>query len=267
MLKTMRINLRIFWDGAMLSYIALFRWLRPSTYIASKVLGPLFYMLFFVILGSYASASTDVSFYVVGNAMQMTAWSGIYGITMSIAGDRWEGTLPYLFGAPANRLVVFLGRAFIHVIDGYFGVILGFFYGITLMGLDLSNTNLGALALAVMITTISTSGLGLLLGCLSLMTRNVMFVNNTVFFALLLFSGANVDINSFPAWMQTISYSLPLTRGIQAARQIVQGASLSDVSGLLWAELIFGLIYVALGYYLFRWFEKQAKRKGTLEAV
>jgi len=67
--------------------------------------------------------------------------------------------------------------------------------------------------------------------------------------------------------MQTISYGLPLTRGIQAARQIVQGASFSDVSGLLAVELIYGFVYVALGYALFRWFEKQAKRKGTLEAV
>jgi ABC-2 type transport system permease protein len=267
MLKTTRLNIRLFWDGAILSYVALFRWLRPSTYIASKVFGPLVYMLFFVMLGSYATGSSDVSFYVVGNAIQMTAWSGIYGITMSITGDRWDGTLPYVFGFPANHVVVFLGRAFIHVIDGYFGVVLGFIYGITLMGLDLSNTNIGALALTVLITTISTSGLGMLLGCLSLMTRNVMFVNNTVFFAMLLFSGANVEIATFPAWMQTISYSLPLTRGIQAARQIVQGASLSDVSALLSAELIYGLTYVVLGYIFFRWFEKQAKRKGTLEAV
>ena len=267
MIATLRTNLRLFWDGALLSYIALFRWLRPSTYIASKVFGPLVYMLFFVLLGRYATGSSDVSFFVVGNAMQMTAWSGIYGITMSITGDRWDGTLPYVFGAPANRLVVFVGRAFIHVIDGYFGVVLGFTYGVTLMGLDLANTNLAALALAVLITTISTSGLGMLLGCLSLMTRNVMFVNNTVFFLMLLFSGANVDINTFPAWMQSISYTLPLTRGIQAARQIVAGASFSDVSALLSMELLYGLIYVTLGYAFFRWFERQAKRRGTLEAV
>ncbi len=267
MIASFRTNMRLFWDGAVLSYIALFRWLRPSTYIASKVFGPLVYMLFFVILGRYATGSTDASFYVIGNAMQMTAWSGIYGITMSITGDRWDGTLPYVFGAPANRLVVFLGRAFIHVIDGYFGVVLGFIYGVTLMGLDLSNTHLGALATAILITTISTSGLGMLLGCLSLMTRNVMFVNNTVFFGMLLFSGANVDINTFPIWMQRISYALPLTRGIQAARRIVQGASFSEVSALLGVEFLYGLIYIALGYAFFRWFEIQAKRRGTLDAV
>jgi ABC-2 type transport system permease protein len=267
MLNTARTNLRLFWDGAILSYIALFRWLRPSTYIASKVFGPLVYMLFFALLGRYATGSTDVSFYVIGNAMQMTTWSGIYGITMSITGDRWDGTLPYVFGAPANRMIVFLGRAFIHVVDGYFGVLLGFFWGITLLGLDLSNTDLSALGLTILVTTLSTSGLGMLLGCLSLMTRNVMFVNNTVFFGMLLFSGANVDISTFPAWMQSVSYSLPLTRGILAAREIVAGASLADVSGLLTTEFVYGVVYVALGYLLFRWFEMQAKRRGTLEAV
>ncbi len=31
-----------------------------------------------------------------------------HGLTMSIGGDRWEGTLPYLFGTPANRLTMFV---------------------------------------------------------------------------------------------------------------------------------------------------------------
>lgn len=267
MLNSIRLNLRLFFDGALLSYIALFRWLRPMTYLASKVFGPLSYMLFFVFLGRFATGEANTSFYVVGNAIQMAATSGIYGVTMSITGDRWDGTLAYVFGAPANRLVVFLGRAFMHVIDGYIGVLLGFFWGVTLLGLDLSQTNLPVLALTILITTISTSGLGLLLGGLSMLTRNVMFVNNTVFFLLLLFSGANVNISTLPGWMQTISYSLPLTRGIAAARQIVDGAALSQVASLLGTELLFGLIYIALGFAFFRWFEYQAKRRGTLEAV
>ena len=123
------------------------------------------------------------------------------------------------------------------------------------------------MALTILVTTISTSGLGLFLGCLSLLTRNVMFVNNTVFFMMLLFSGANVDITTFPAWMQSISYALPITRTIAAARQIVAGADLSQVSALLGTELLYGIIYIVLGYSLFRWFEKQAKVRGTLEVV
>ena len=59
MFSTVWLNLRLFFDGALLSYIALFRWLRPSTYLASKVIGPLSYMLFFVFLGTYATGAEN----------------------------------------------------------------------------------------------------------------------------------------------------------------------------------------------------------------
>lgn len=267
MLKNLRTNIRLFLDGAVLSYIALFRWLRPMTYLASKVFGPLAYMLFFVFLGQYATGRGNAAFYVVGNAVQMVAFSGIYGVTMSISGDRWDGTLPYLFGTPANRLVLFFGRAFMHVIDGAFGVVLSFMWGVLLMGLDLSNTNLGALAVVILVTAFSTCGLGLLFGSLALVTRNVMFVNNTVFFLLLFLSGANVPLDSLPAWLQAVSYSLPLTRGIAAARLIVDGAGLGQVGAMLGVEALFGVLYIFVGFVMFRWFEIQAKRRGTLEAV
>ena len=267
MLRTWNNNFRLFFDGAFLSYIALFRWLRPMTYLASKVFGPLTYMLFFVFLGQYATGQANSSFYVVGNAVQMVAFSGIFGVTMSVAGDRWDGTLPYLFGTPANRLVLFFGRAFMHVIDGAFGVVLSFMWGVLLMNLDLSNANLPGLAAVILVTAFSTCGLGLLFGSLALVTRNVMFVNNTVFFLLLFFSGANVPLESLPGWMQAISFSLPLTRGIAAARLIVNGAGLGEVGSMLGVEALFGVIYIAIGFGMFRWFEYQAKKRGTLEVV
>lgn len=267
MMRSAMLNVRIFFDGALLSYIALFRWLRPITYLASKVVAPLSYMLFFVFLGKFATGGKDTSFYVIGNAVQMAAGSGIFGVTMSISGDRWDGTLPYLFATPANRLMLFVGRAFIHVIDGMFGVLLGFFWGVVLLGLDITNTNPAALLLTILITTFSTSGMGLFLGCLSLITRNVMFVNNTVFFSLLLFSGANVEIATLPAWMQSVSQGLPLTRGIAAARTIIAGGDLAEVMPLLQMEVLIGVIYIFIGYSMFRWFEFQAKKRGTLEAI
>jgi hypothetical protein len=67
--------------------------------------------------------------------------------------------------------------------------------------------------------------------------------------------------------MQFVSNILPLTRGIASARLLAAGASLSDVSPLLITELGIGLIYGALGYFMFAWFETQAKIKGTLETV
>ncbi|HLE23701.1 MAG TPA: ABC transporter permease [Anaerolineales bacterium] len=259
-------NLRLFWDSALLSYVALFRWLRPMQYLASKIFMPLAQILFFSVLGLYAGGPGAVNYYVIGNAMQLTAVNGIYGVTMSIGGDRWEGTLAYLFGTPANRMAMFLGRAFLHLVDGFFGVLLAFGWGVLIFGLDLSAADPAALGLAILISTFSTAGLGLLMGCLSLVTLNVMFINNTVYFLLLIFSGANVPVAVLPNWMQAISFCLPLTRGIAAARLIIRGAGLSEVAPLLIGELVVGAIYALLGYTLFRWFELQAKRRGTLEA-
>ena len=266
-MKKLKLNIRLFFEGALLSYIGLFHWLTPSQYLATKVWGPLVYMLFFVFLGRFATGKDNTSFYVIGNAIQTVALSGIYGVTMSIGGDRWAGTLPYLFGTPANRIVMFTGRAVMHVLDGMLGAIIGLTWGVLLLGLDLSHANFPALALTILITTFSTSGMGLLLGCLSLITRNVMFVNNTVFFLLLIFSGANVDLATLPTWAQAVSQAMPLTRGIASARRVIAGESLLEVMPLLLVEASIGIVYTILGYALFRWFEDQARRRGTLEAM
>lgn len=55
MFKQIWTNARIFFEGAMYSYRALFRWLNPATYLASKVFAPLTMMIFFVYIGAYAS--------------------------------------------------------------------------------------------------------------------------------------------------------------------------------------------------------------------
>ena len=266
-MTSIRKNIYLFWQGTLLSYIAMFHWLRPATYMASKIVMPLAQMFFFVFLGTYATGAENAQFYVIGNALQIAAVSGIYGVTMSIGGDRNNGTLPYLFGTPANRLMLFFGRAFMHMLDGAMGVAIAFAWGIVLMGLDLSHTNLGGLALTILITTLSTCGLGLLMGCLSLITVNVMFVNNFVYFLLLIFSGANLDLNAVPSWVRATSTVLPLTNGIAAARDLVAGASLTEIAPHLGWELAIGLTYGLLGYFLFYWFETAARRGGTLETV
>lgn len=162
--------------------------------------------------------------------------------------------------------LLFLGRAFFHILDGMLGVLIGLALGVTLLGLDLSQADAPALLVVILVATISTSGLGLLLGSLSLVTVNVFFVNNVVYFLLLLFSGANIPRGEMPGWMYGTGEILPLTRGIEAARQTIAGAGLGEVSGLLLGELAIGLIYAGLGFAFFRWVEYQARKRGTIES-
>lgn len=266
MVQSLLRNARLFFLSAYLSFIALFSWLKPQSYFVMKVLAPVMTMLFFVLLGRYAAGNDDASFYVIGNALHAATLSGIYGVAMGIDGDRWNGTLIYLFGTPANRLLLFLGRAFMHVLDGALGVAAGLLWGVLLFDLDLSAATLPALLPVIVVATLSTSGLGLVLGCLGLVTRNVLFISNLVFALLWIFSGANVQLATLPSWAQMVAYALPLTRSIAAARGVVAGASLSGVAALLGMDLLVGLVYALVGFALFRRFEAQARRQGTLEA-
>lgn len=267
MIRRLTTQARLFFMGAYLSFVALFSWLRPQTYITMKVVGPLMYMLFFVLLGRHAAGNEDATFYVTGNALHAAAISGIYGVVQSIDGDRWNGTLMYLFGAPVNRLFLFLGRAFMHILDGVVGVIAAFIWGLLVFGLDLSNTSLPGLLLTIVVATLSTSGLGMVLGCLGLITRNVLFISNLVFASLWIFSGANVPIATLPQWAQVIAYGVPLTRTIAAARSLVDGAPFEQIAPLLAVEFAIGLAYALVGFAMFRWFETQARQRGTLEAM
>jgi ABC-2 type transport system permease protein len=56
-----------------------------------------------------------------------------------------------------------------------------------------------------------------------------------------------------------------VTHGLQAARQVADGAALADVAGLVLVELAVGAAYAAVGYALLRYLENASRRTATLE--
>jgi ABC-2 type transport system permease protein len=82
---------------------------------------------------------------------------------------------------------------------------------------------------------------------------------------MLIVSGANVPLHLLPGWIQKISSGIPLTHGIEAARTIANGASISDVSDLLLKETAIGGVYLVVGLVMLRWFEFEGRRTASLE--
>ncbi len=83
---------RIFVVGGVLSYRALFNWMQPVIYVPTMLGGPLFQILFFAYIGRASGVESD-AFFVVGNAVQVSAMAGIFGVAMTIGGERWTQTL------------------------------------------------------------------------------------------------------------------------------------------------------------------------------
>jgi ABC-2 type transport system permease protein len=255
---------RVFFVGGRISYRALFNWISPVMYTTTMLGSPLFQILFFTYLGRYAGSRGD-DFFVVGNAVQVSAMAGIYGMVMGIANERQYGTLTPLLATPANRLAVFAGRALPNVVNGLVVSTFGFAISWLLLDFDPAAESLPSLALVVGITVVSCTALGMLIGSIGLRARDVFFAANLVYFLMLLFCGVNIDVDSLPGWMETIGRVLPLTHGIEAARKIVAGAALGDVGGLVVTEALIGVAYAVAAYGLFRFFEAESRRRASLE--
>ena len=255
---------RVFVVGGGISYRALFNWISPGMYVTTMLGSPLFQILFFVYLGRYAGSQDD-SFFIVGNAIQIAAMAGIYGMTMGIANERQYGTLQPLLATPANRLAIFTGRALPFVANGILVSVFGFAMSWLLLDFRPADGSLPGLALAIAVTTCSCVALGMLIGSIGLRARDVFFGANLVYFLMLLVCGVNIANDDLPNWLGAIGRCLPLTHGIEAARQIAAGTPVSDVSGLLWTEAGIGLAYATSAYVLFRVFEAEGRRRASLE--
>jgi ABC-2 type transport system permease protein len=255
---------RVFFVGGRISYRALFNWISPLLYVTTMLGSPLFQILFFTYLGRYAQSQDDL-FYIVGNAVQVSAMAGIYGMTMGIANERHFGTLSPLLATPANRLAIFSGRALPFVVNGLVVSAFGFAVGWLLLDFRPADGSIPALALVVLVTTCSCTALGMLIGSIGLRARDVFFGANLVYFLMLLACGVNVANEDLPGWLGAIGRCLPLTHGIEAAREVAAGAPLGDVAGLVLTELLIGLAYASAAYVLFRFFEAEGRRRGSLE--
>ena len=259
-----RMLVRVFFLGGIFSYRALFNWITPLMYVTTMLGSPLFQILFFAYLGRFAGLEDD-TFFVVGNAVQVSAMAGIYGMTMTIANERQFGTLQPLLATPASRIALFLGRALPVILNGLIVSAFGFAVGLLLLDFTIPAGQVLPLAAVVVVTVASCTALGMLLGSIGLRARDVFFASNLVYFLMLLVCGVNIPVESLPPWLETIGLSLPLTHGIEAAREVVDGATLSDVSDLLAIEAAIGIAYASAAFLLFRLFELEGRKRASLE--
>ena len=259
-------SLRVFFRGGVTSYRALFAWLTPWVAVPMMVITPLFQLLFFAYLGRATGIATD-TYFVVGNALLAAALPGLWGMSHSISGERRSKTLGALLSSPASRVALFLGRALPTMANGFAVSVVCFLAGAVLLDFQVSRSALPGLALAILTCSFSCAALGLCIGAFGLRGRNVTVLSNIFLAGMLLLCGANVPLERLPGWMQAIASGLPLTHGIEAARDLVAGRALADAGRLMLLELAIGLAYTAAGTLLLRLFELESRRTASLETM
>lgn len=262
----MTVSLRIFFIGGLTAYRGLINWLSPWIFIPSLIVAPIFQILLFVYIGRTAGVGSD-EFFVIGNAIQYASIPCIFSMTHAIAGERYQQTLAYILVSPAGRLPLFLGRALPVILNAMFVAAFSLLVAGLIMRIDVPLPTWPAIALVIFISTFSCTGLGLVTAAIGLRVRETAVLNNILFGLLLIFTGANVPLDELPGWMAAIGDRVPLTHGIEAARQVADGAGVGDVGGLLASEFAIGVVYTFVGYQLLRLMERESRKRASLQVA
>jgi ABC-2 type transport system permease protein len=241
---------------------------------------------FYALTGSAAVALIGVAAHdheltltLVVGALLWNFLSILYNeIAMSVAYERWEGTLEYTFMAPVPRLVHLIGLSLFALCNSIVNmttVVLGL---MLLTDLTLSGANFAGVAVVLIASTMAFVGLGVMAAALPVMSPERGAEATHIFQgSLLLVSGVYYPVEVLPAWLRPISALSPATYTLSACRKLMgvgdpattqhhlAGAPLSAVAGELGVLAIMGVVLVPMGLLVFGGVERWAKQTGRLK--
>ena len=199
-------------------------------------------------------------------------------IAMSIAYERWEGTLEYTFMAPVSRLVHLFGVSLYSLVNSVITSLIVLFGLMAFTDLNLRGANLPGVLVVLAVSTLAFVGLGLIAAVFPVMSAERGAEATHIFQgSLLLVSGVYYPIEVLPKWMQPLSAISPATYTLSACRKLfgvgnsastaeyLAGAPLSAVSHELLVLALMGAVLLPLGLWIFVRVEAWAKRAGKLK--
>lgn len=221
---------------------------------------------FFAIIADFVGGQAFLHYSLIGNSFYILVSSLIIGVAISVTWERRAGTLPLLIASPTHPLFIFSGRNVGMALHGLINGLVSIYIIAPILGVHLGIMQVFALLLPILFITISSYGVGLLLGAISLYTRGYHnVVSNFIVFTILVLCGVNYPVSTLPQALQIVAWFLPLTHGLQAARLLLDGNFTSQIIVLLCQELIVGVLYALLAQLLIGKLIFQARSAGTLE--
>ncbi|HMF57394.1 MAG TPA: ABC transporter permease [Pyrinomonadaceae bacterium] len=205
--------------------------------------------------------------------------SNLYSeIAMSIAYERWEGTLEYTFMAPVSRLIHLSGVSVFALCQSLVTLVVVLTGLLLFTNIHLAGANLFGVFVVLLASTFAFVGLGLMAAVLPVMSPERGAEATHIFQgSLLLISGIYYPVQVLPRWVQPLSHLSPATYTLSACRKLVGignpastethlvGASLSDVVPELVTLLLMGAVLMPLGLWVFGRIEHWAKHTGKLK--
>ena len=227
-------------------------------FLSLETLYPFLTMAFYCLLAGYAYQTSDVSEWVIGNSFLLCTTTCVFTLGIAFTGERSNGRIRSIVTSPVSKVLIVFEKGFFPCLVCIVTTFAGFLAGAAVFQISLAHVNWLVYFAILFVAMMFVSTFGL-------MTDQMHLILNTLSYIILIFTGANFPVSQLPAAGRAVSWILPLTRSIRAAKLMMQSGELSQIGSLMTQEAVLAVIYIVLAGGMVHHVERKAVQSGTLE--
>jgi ABC-2 type transport system permease protein len=236
-----------------------------KSWVAGWLVRVLSQITFFALIGRLLDSEQQTHFLLIGNAIVIAGMGGIFALFMTTA-ERANGTLSLLVASPSDPGVVFASRGVYVTADAAFSALLGLFIVGFVFDLALPWPEVLVVIPLTVLVGFSAYAFSTFLAGIVLRHREIngVVVNATIV-SLMTLCGVNVPIDFFPPVLEVVASVLPITNGLEAIRDTLNGESARQIAANAAAEAAVLLGWLTIALATFGRFVGAGRRDGSLE--
>jgi ABC-2 type transport system permease protein len=212
-----------------------------------------------------ATGLTEYAGYIaVGTMIWMWQNIVLWQVGYALRNEQMRGTLESNWLSPTWRFAYMLGSSIPQLVSMLMLLIVATLEYIFLFGMRFEGS-LWLTLLVILVSIPSVYGLGFAFASVVITAKEANAFVFLVRGIVMIFCGITYPLMLLPGWMQTIAKWLPQTYIIHAVRSAALStdgfaALIPDLKMLL----LFGILWLAIGYFLFNWMERRARQTGAI---
>jgi len=212
------------------------------------------------------AGTTDyVAYIVVGLTMYMWLNITLWDVGFQLRNEQMRGTLESNWLCPIWRFSILLGPSLTKLGISLLFLTMTVIEYRLLFGVRIVAGNMALVLLIMLLVIPSIYGIGVAFGSLVIRFKEANAMVFLVRGIFMVFTGVSYPLSVMPEWMQKVADILPLTYAIQGIRQVsLSGATLFDILPELRMLVIFAMVIPIIGYLIFQFTERRARRTGAL---
>ncbi|PIV39336.1 MAG: ABC transporter permease [Candidatus Omnitrophica bacterium CG02_land_8_20_14_3_00__42_8] len=204
-------------------------------------------------------------FVLIGIAFSGYLSTAIHSFSQNIRHEQIIGTLEAMMVTPTKLSILIISMSLWDFLFTSITTVVYLLFGVLFFKVDLSQMNLLAALIILILTIVSFSSIGIISASFIMVFKKGDPISWLITTFSGFFGGVFFPISILPKPLQTISYLFPITYSLRALRQaLLQGYSLKMLASDIGVLLVFCVVLLPLSIWIFKCAIKKAKQVGSL---